>query len=251
MIKNNKNIIEGSKIKQKSLIAACIVVIILVTITGCTSDNKEPLSESSTVQTENQDKNSEIESVESSADDTILESEVSNEDNGKTNSISNEVNSESSGEITPYDIYSVTQENEVVPYTLNEKATVFLKEHPNYFPTKNITDLVNYVDYELEYKHIAKSPQKYGDKLMEISLAQVVEIYEEMLDTITFTTINIVDENGQQYYVLYIGSAEDVFEGDYILTEGLPLGISSFENTDGGNTVVAVVAGSYIEKYTE
>ena len=37
--------------------------------------------------------------------------------------------------------------------------------------------------------------------------------------------------------------SDDVFEDDTVEVTGLPLGTSSFENTEGGDTLVVVLAG--------
>ena len=47
----------------------------------------------------------------------------------------------------------------------------------------------------------------------------------------------------QQYSVYYNGELDDVFEDDTVEVTGLPLGTSSFENTEGGDTLVVVLAG--------
>lgn len=70
---------------------------------------------------------------------------------------------------------------------------------------------------------------------------------ETEIDTGDYLTgINLIDENAQQYYVWYHGELPDIFEEDIVKVTGLPLGCSSFENTDGGNTLVLVLAGSQV-----
>ncbi len=152
--------------------------------------------------------------------------------------------------LTPYGVFYLCQENELVPYLLNEKATSFLKDYPDAFPTDDFEKIDSLINYELEYKHISKNPAKHGSEMMALAL-QVVEIGEEEIDEITFSVINGIDENGQQYYIIYMNEIPDVFAGDVIAAAGLPLGTSSFLNTDGGQTLVVVLAGSYIEKLEE
>ena len=54
----------------------------------------------------------------------------------------------------------------------------------------------------------------------------------------------------QQYSVYYNGELDDVFEDDTVEVTGLPLGTSSFENTEGGDTLVVVLAGCRAVSYT-
>ena len=76
-----------------------------------------------------------------------------------------------------------------------------------------------------------------------------MEIAEEELEKdFKVTTINVMDENENQYMVYYIGAVEDVFEKDIISVYGLPIGQSGFENTTGGSTNCIILAGSYVKK---
>lgn len=62
------------------------------------------------------------------------------------------------------------------------------------------------------------------------------------------TLINTIDYAGQQYYILYDGVLDDIFDGDWICVYALPLGATTFENTEGGETWTIPMAGSYVEK---
>lgn len=146
---------------------------------------------------------------------------------------------------TTYEIFANLQENGVADYTLNEKATAFLRQHGNLFPTLSEMELDdNLIDYELTAKHISKNDTKYGSQLMMLPELGVKQIHEtEVADGVIITEMNLYDTDMQQYYVLYIGELNEVFEGDAIRLYGLPLGNSSFENTEGGQTLVVVLAG--------
>ena len=86
------------------------------------------------------------------------------------------------------------------------------------------------------------------DKLFVLPSVYVLQILEEEIyEGDYITEVNVIDEEGDQYYILYYGELTDVYEDDTISVVGLPLGNSSFENTDGGQTLVIVIAGSYIE----
>ncbi len=55
-----------------------------------------------------------------------------------------------------------------------------------------------------------------------------------------------LDDDGNQYYIFYLGELPDIFEEDTIGVYGLPLSMSRFANTGGGTTLCPVLAGSWI-----
>lgn len=155
---------------------------------------------------------------------------------------------EKSIDITALEFYSTLQDNEMIPYKLNSKAKKFLADHNDLFPTKKEID-DGLFDADLDYKHISKNESLYGNKMMILPTATVVQIQEEDLgNSVILTDINMVDNDGHQYYVLYRGTLKDIFEDDVVEVFGLPLGNSSFTNTDGGETLVVVIAGANVTK---
>lgn len=164
----------------------------------------------------------------------------------KVSSIETPEQSNKSSEI--YELYERLQDNEFVPYTINDKAAAFLKTHSNLFPAEKEADIdAALCDTELQYKHVAKNPNRYGDKLMVFPALYVAQITEtEMEEDNYFTELNVSDSEGIQYYFLYNGELPEVFEDDWIYAYGLPLKNSSFKNTEGGETLVIVLAGSYV-----
>lgn len=153
-------------------------------------------------------------------------------------------------ELTPVEIYSTLAQTASTPYTLNDKATVFISSHPDLFPASNrasISDAM--IDYSLEPKFIQKNESKYGDKMMSLPLLRVIQIWEESIaDEKYLTTMNAIDDaTGEQYYIYYIGELGNVFDDSTIDVVGLPLGNSSFTNTQGGDTLVIVLAGSSVQ----
>ena len=147
---------------------------------------------------------------------------------------------------SPLQIYEAFETAESLPFTITDKARSFLLEHPDLFPCKGKID-DDLIDYSLNYRQILKNEKKHGDKLLMVNYGQVVEIFEEEIyDGYYFTQVNVSDGE-QQYWVYYIGELEDIYEDSYISVIGLPLGTSSFENTNGGKTNVVVIAGAKIE----
>lgn len=145
-------------------------------------------------------------------------------------------------------LYVASEDNDVVPYTVNEKATVFLTAHEDYFPTKNYNQIAGEVDSSIEYKHVEKNSNQYGDKLMELPELYVMSISETDLgNEQVFTEVETTDGDSF-YYILYVGELADIYKADIIKVVGLPLSISGYENISGGSTTTLVLAGSYIEK---
>lgn len=150
--------------------------------------------------------------------------------------------------------------NDAVPYTISKKSEEFLKDHSDLFPcpadkfeTEDDGANVKLIDTELDAKHIMKNKDRYGDKLMMVPRLQVTQIMEGEVenDDGYYSAINATDVNdGQQYFIIYNG-ALDLYENDYFSCFGLPLDTSSFENTDGGTTLVIVLAGSVIDKFDD
>ena len=150
---------------------------------------------------------------------------------------------------TPLEVYTYLADNEQVPYILNEKASAFISSHADLFPAPSRDSISDeMIDYSLETKHIQKNESKYGDKMMSLSYLTVVQVWEESVtDEQTLTTLNVIDDAGQQYYIFYLGELANVFEDTVIDVIGLPLGNSSFGNVDGGETLVIVLAGSSVQ----
>ena len=154
---------------------------------------------------------------------------------------------------TALDLYTYIQDQCSTEYTLTEKAETFLKEHDDFFPASpELTIPDEMIDAELDFRHINKNPSRYGDKLMRISDAYVIQVQEqEMEEGHYLTWLNLIDGEEQQYSVYYNGELDDVFEDDTVEVTGLPLGTSSFENTKGGETLVVVLAGCKVNNINQ
>ncbi len=150
------------------------------------------------------------------------------------------------------DFYTQLQDNEIISYELNEKAKSFLTENYEYFPLDAEGGAVyeeNAIDYSIETRDINKNADKFGDRLMAIWGAGVVQIREFSYGDDVATYLNLVDGEGNQYLVYYLGELPDVYENDVLsLVIGLPLGVGTFDNTGGGSTWAVVLAGSYISE---
>lgn len=160
-------------------------------------------------------------------------------------------------EITPataVDFYKWIDENDPsMDYVIPEMALTFIEEHPEFFPgnDKNTGAMSDYVDYEITYQHIAKSPSKYNDKLISIN-GTIVDCYENECEYGTLTFIQIMDDyTGDSYCLYYWGSLENTFENQWTWGYALPFDIVTFENVGGYYTEAIVGAACYISEETE
>lgn len=179
----------------------------------------------------------------------IIAIAASSGDDSSDGGSSSSVYSSSSGKevdlSSPESIYEFLQDNDVIPYQMSDKSKKFIKEHSDLFPASGDIDS-DLIDESINYRQILKNSDDFGDKLMTIPAAYVVQIDEtKMANDKYFTDINISDGD-QQYYVLYIGKLKTVFEDHYVSVYGLPLGTGNFENTDGGSTNAVVLAGAQV-----
>lgn len=147
------------------------------------------------------------------------------------------------------EFFVALQDNDVLPFTITEKAKVTLREQESLFLENTEHNLSNFTDFSLEYKVLTKNIDKYGDKLVYLNEAYVLDISETQLDEETmFTELHLLDLDGNSYYILSLAAYDNIFEGDYVCAYALPLGETSFENISGGTTLAIVSAGCYIEK---
>ena len=130
------------------------------------------------------------------------------------------------------------------PFTMSASSASFLEAHTDLFPAGKQASLANYIDKSVEYKHLNKNIEKYGDILFENNAMHVIDIHEENVqDEVCLTTVHVIDEGGNSFIVLYKGELPDIYKDDTVSVCGLPLGISSFENVGGGSTIAVVLAG--------
>lgn len=170
---------------------------------------------------------------------------------GSSSGSSNRDSSVASSSTPKKSIYELMapEEGEDFSYRVSEKAKIFLSEHENLFPVRNIDDINNdLIDFSIDMRQISKNQENYGDKLMNIDLAYVMSIAEtNMSDGSTFTEMQVCDANQYNYYLLYEGQIDGVYQDSVVHIIGLPLGNTAFSNIGGGTTLAVIVAGSYVE----
>lgn len=150
---------------------------------------------------------------------------------------------------TKAEIYEALGENDACPYTMSSKAYDFILNNEELFPTYIKSEAEDITDYYADYRMVTKNPGKYSDKLINVSDAYVLKISETSEeDEVTFTAMQIVSDDGEDFYILYLGTLGGIYEGDYVDVFGLPLANVSFDNQGGGVTNAIMLAGSYVEK---
>lgn len=145
------------------------------------------------------------------------------------------------------DIYTWIAKNDSYDYTIPEKSLDFMEENPKFFPgsEKNTGAMSDFIDYDADYPHVAKSPAKYADKLMHV-YGQIVDCKEEETVYGTITFLQIVDYAGDSYCMYYLGELADAFEDDYANANVLPFGTITFENVGAYYTQAVIGAACYV-----
>lgn len=136
-------------------------------------------------------------------------------------------------------------------YTMSQKSVDFINAHEDLFPATSVDNLTQYVNSEIGYKKNSKNPDNFGDQIMIVENAGVVYISEEKVDDMTFTSLQVYDDNGECYLVYYFGELPDILDDDYVKVYGVPLGTTGFDNVSGGTTLAVVLGGCYVEKIPE
>lgn len=163
------------------------------------------------------------------------------------------IKSDISSSSTPIDIYNKLSKISSIDFTISDKAKTFISEHPNLFPAKSIADCNNYVNYGIEYKHLSKNIENYGDSMVCVN-ANISGIRELKPEETGFkdiiTKISLMDDNFNYFLVYYIGSI-DLYEDDSVTIYGIPLGMGIGENAMGGTVTVATIAASAMTKQVD
>ncbi|RHQ96849.1 zinc ribbon domain-containing protein [Ruminococcus sp. AF21-3] len=112
-------------------------------------------------------------------------------------------------------------------YNMSQKSIDFINEHEDLFPASGVDTLTPYINSEIGYKNISKSPDKYGDQVMVIDYAGVLQISEQDAGDETLTILQAYDDEGENYMVYYFGELPNVLDDDTVKIYGIPLGTTS------------------------
>ena len=207
----------GKKSLFKSTIAVGLIIILL---TGCGNANSQVQNEPS-VNTENESDNN-----------TQTELETESE-------IKNEI-------VTVADKYIEIGKNVDTTFVVPEKSIEFMNKHEEFFPGSDENDgaMSDFVNWEIGYPHLAKSISKYTDQLFVIC-GYVIDVWETEDEGLTY--LHIVDYNGYNYTLYYLGALDEVFEETEVYVYAMPFSMVTFENMSAQYTEAVVGAACYVE----
>ena len=145
--------------------------------------------------------------------------------------------------------YKIISEIETPSFIINKNATIFLKEHSDYFygKEKNLFEIISNSENNIDYSQLSKNVSKYSDRLIEIS-GYVIDVRELVEGNITY--VHIMDINRKNYVLYYLGTLDNVVEGVYACAYSLPLDIITFKNLQNTYTEAVVCASCYIPVIT-
>lgn len=146
------------------------------------------------------------------------------------------------------DIYVWLAENDSYDYSVPENSITFIENNPEFFPgsDENRGAISDKVDWEADYAHIAKSPNKYADKLLSI-YGYIVDCQEIDTDYGIITFLQIMDYDTHSYCMYYLGELEDAFEDNQVYVYMLPFSTVTFENMGASYTEAIMGAACYVE----
>ena len=152
---------------------------------------------------------------------------------------------------------NVTSQNEKINYfqslgqnmdsnfAITENAINFLNKHDDLFPiaegSENTTS--QFVDSSITYAHLNKNISKYGNNLINIS-SYVVDIKEAPDGSATY--VHIIDYEGNNYILFYLGVLDNVFDEIDVSACVLPLSLVTFENISAQYTEAVVCAACFV-----
>lgn len=154
-------------------------------------------------------------------------------------------------DLTTAQIYSLISDYaDDMPFTISDKANIFLDEHSDLFPAVSKEAVIPFVDSTIEYRMVEKNPDNFGDKVFSLDSAYVTKITESSDEnsSLSLTELQVADYDVNSFYIFYLGNLEDIYANDIVSVYGLPIGMTSFSNQGGGTTSAVVLAGCYIEK---
>ena len=231
-IKNAESNIEEQMLKQNNknpvlkivALILAIVILFIVAVSSCSSDIDETDIPEDT-------------SISQSTNNTDVQNDETTKKQNTEEIIPKEV-----------EIYNWIDQNDTIDdYEISQNSLQFISKHPDFFPgnDKNSGAMSDFVDFNLKYKHLSKSPEKYNNTLVNV-IGTVIDCDEidSPYGTITYLHIQ-EDETYNNYCLYYLGEIE-IFEDDWIYVYALPFDIIIFDNMSGAKTEAVIGAASLI-----
>lgn len=128
-------------------------------------------------------------------------------------------------------------------FLITENAINFINEHEDLFPVAQglENNTAEFIDSSITYAHLNKNISRYVNNLINRT-GYVIDI-EEASDS-SATYVHIVDYDGNNYILYYLGVLDNVFDEMEVTACVLPLSLVTFENMSASYTE-AVVCGAW------
>lgn len=154
-----------------------------------------------------------------------------------------------------YDVVATLEsyaEASSIGFSLTDSQKEFINSHLYLYPAdeNDFTELESCIDYGLDYAHMIKNPGKYSGSYAYLDGLQIVQVNESAGQNGEYsyvTKFNLQDQDGNAYYVYYIGESVDVVEDDYVRIAAMPIANSSYQNLSGNSVNTLVMLASYVE----
>lgn len=179
--------------------------------------------------------------------DDSINNEVPNSPSGQevesNNNTSSQLNTTLKNEKIDY--FQSLGQNMDPNFVITQNAINFLNEHDDLFPiaegSENTTS--QFVDSSITYAHLNKNIFKYGNNLINI-YGYVVDIEEAPDGSATY--VHIIDYEGNNYILFYLGVLDNVFDEIDVSACVLPLSLVTFENISAQYTEAVVCAACFV-----
>ena len=151
---------------------------------------------------------------------------------------------------TPCELFVFFEQTTGYGYNISENAETFLNDHVELFTNNSEQGLGAYVDTTFSYRAFAKNPEKFGDKLIRLTLLRVDQIFEyDIYDngSLILTEILATDADMNVFYVYYIGEVIGVYAGDKITMYALPMDYFTFETSERKDMWAIACAAAYVK----
>lgn len=144
--------------------------------------------------------------------------------------------------------YISKNNSQELQFSMSEDAIKFIDKHPDFFPgsNKNRGAMTDYINYEISYNHIDKNPSKYSNKL--IGITGYVTDCKEFDEDMDYTYLQVVDYDGNNYCMYYLGKSKDILADMSVEVFMLPFDMVSFENMGGTYTKAVMGACCYVSE---
>ena len=139
-------------------------------------------------------------------------------------------------------------------FTISDAQGNFINSHINLFPAEfsDFEEVSNYIDYTLDYAHMAKNPKSYIGKFAFVDGLKVIQVAEQEYNYGSsqynyVTVMTLKDDSEHIYVVYYIGKSIELVQGDYARIIAMPIEYSSYKNLENNSVLSLVMVASVAE----